>query len=74
MERLGREETKRTFFNAYILYLMRIPDVSENVLVDSAILPNVIQFEFARISYHNVVISRETILIYVVELNTALPV
>jgi transposase len=74
MERLGREDTKRTFFDVYIPYLKKIPDFSENVLIDSTGLPNDIQFEFARISNHNGVISRETRLIYVVERNTGLPV
>jgi hypothetical protein len=74
MKRLGQEETKRVFFDAYIPYLRRIPDVSENVLIDSTGLPNDIHFEYARISNHNGVISRETRLIYVVERNTGLPV
>jgi len=74
MERLGREEIKRAFFDAYIPYLRGIPDVSENVLIDSTGLPNDIHFEYAQISNHNGVISRETRLIYVVERNTGLPV
>ena len=74
MERLGREETKRAFFNSYIPYLKKTPGVSENVLIDSTGLPNDIHFEYAQINNHNGVISREARLIYVVERNTGLPV
>jgi hypothetical protein len=74
LERLGKEETKRAFFDAYVPYLRGIPDVSENVLIDSTGLANDIHFEHAQISNHNGVISRETRLIYVVERNTGLPV
>jgi len=74
MERLGQEETKRAFFNAYIPYLKDIPGVSENVLIDSTGLPNDIHFEYSQINNHNGVISREARLIYVVERNTGLPV
>jgi hypothetical protein len=74
MERLGTEETKRAFFDAYIPCLRGIPDVSENVLIDSTGLPNDIHFPYARRSNHNGVVSREARLIYVVERNTGLPV
>ena len=74
MGRLGMEETKRTFFDLYIPYLKRIPDVSENVLIDSTGLPNDIHFEYTQINNHNGVINREVRLIYVVERNTGLPV
>jgi hypothetical protein len=74
MERLGKEETKRTFFDLYIPYLRQLPDVSENVLIDSTGLPNDIHFEYSQINNHNGVISREARLIYVVERNTGLPV
>ena len=74
MERLGKEETKRSFFDAYIPYLKEIPDISENVLIDSTGLPNDIHFEYTQINNHNGVINRESRLIYVVERNTGLPV
>jgi hypothetical protein len=74
MERLGREETKCAFFDSYIPYLRGIPDVSENVLIDSTGLPNDIHFEYSQISNHNGVISKETRLIYVVDRNSGLPV
>jgi len=74
MERLGREETKRAFFDAYTPYLKGIPEVSENVLIDSTGLPNDIHFEYTQVNNHNGVISREARLIYVVERNTGLPV
>ena len=74
MGRLGREETKRAFFDAYTPYLKGIPEVSENVLIDSTGLPNDIHFEYTQVNNHNSVISREARLIYVVERNTGLPV
>jgi hypothetical protein len=74
MARLGAEETKRAFFDAYTPYLKEIPEVSENVLIDSTGLPNDIHFEYTKINNHNGVISREARLIYVVERNTGLPV
>ena len=74
MKRLGEEEVKRTFFDLYIPYLKGVPDVSENVLIDSTGLPNDILFEYSQINNHNGVISREARLIYVVERNTGLPV
>ena len=74
MCRLGQEETKRAFFDAYIPYLKGIPEVSENILIDSTGLVNEIHFEYSQISNHNGVINRETRLIYVVERNTGLPV
>jgi hypothetical protein len=72
--RLGAEEVKRTFFDAYIPYLKKIPGLSENVLIDSTGLPNDIHFEYSKISNHNGEISREARLIYVVERETGLPV
>jgi hypothetical protein len=74
MERLGKEETKRTFFDAYTPYLKELPGVSENVLIDSTGLPNDIHFEYTRVNNHNGVINKEARLIYVVERNTGLPV
>jgi hypothetical protein len=74
MERLGKEETKRAFFDAYTPYLKKLPGVSENVLIDSTGLPNDIHFEYTQVNNHNGVISREARLIYVVERNTGLPV
>jgi transposase len=74
MQRLGKEETKRAFFAAYIPYLKAIPDASENVIIDSAGLQNDIHFEYTRVNNHNGVISNEVRLIYVVERNTGLPV
>jgi hypothetical protein len=74
MERLGKEETKRKFFDIYIPYLRQLPNVSENVLIDSTGLPNDIHFEYSQLNNHNGVISREARLIYVVERNTGLPV
>lgn len=74
MGRLGKEETKRGFFDAYTPYLKGIPGVSENILIDSTGLPNDIHFEYSQINNHNGVISREARLIYVVERNTGLPV
>jgi transposase len=74
MERLGKEETKRAFFDSYIPYLKGIPDVSENVLIDSTGLPNDTHFGYSEISNHNGVISKETRLIYVVERKSGLPV
>jgi hypothetical protein len=74
MQRLGKEETKRAFFDAYIPYLKAIPDASENVIIDSAGLQNDIHFEYARVNNHNGVISNEVRLIYVVERNAGIPV
>jgi hypothetical protein len=74
MGQLGKEETKRIFFNAYTPYMKGLPGVSENILIDSSGLPNDIQFEYSQINNHNGVISREVRLIYVVERNTGLPV
>jgi hypothetical protein len=74
MKRLGEEETKRIFFDLYIPYLKGIPDVSENILIDSTGLPNDILFEHSQTNNHNGVVSREVRLIYVVERNTGLPV
>ncbi|MDR0764215.1 MAG: hypothetical protein LBE65_01310, partial [Synergistaceae bacterium] len=53
MERLGKEETKRTFFDAYTPCLKELPEVSENVLIDSTGLPNDIHFEYTRVNNHN---------------------
>ena len=50
MGRLGREETKRAFFDAYTPYLKGIPEVSENVLIDSTGLPNDIHFEYTQVN------------------------
>jgi hypothetical protein len=72
--RLGEEEVKRTFFDAYIPYLKKMPGLSENVLIDSTGLPNDIHFEYSKVNNHNGVISREARLIYVVERGTGLPV
>jgi hypothetical protein len=74
MAKLGDEEVKRTFFDLYIAYLKGLPDVTENVLIDSTGLPNDTHFEYAAINNHNGVISREARLIYVVERNTGLPI
>jgi len=74
MERLGKEETKRAFFDAYTPYLKGLPGISENILIDSTGLPNDIHFEYSQINNHNGVINREARLIYVVERNTGLPV
>ena len=74
MVRLGKEETKRSFFDLYIPYIRKIPDVSENILIDSTGLPNDILFEYSQINNHNGVISREARLIYVVERNTGFPI
>ena len=74
MERLGKEEVKRAFFDAYTSYLKELPGVSENVLIDSTGLPNNIHFEYTQLNNHNGVITREARLIYVVERNTGLPV
>jgi hypothetical protein len=74
MERLGKEETWRAFFDLYIPYLRKLPNVSENILIDSAGFPNDIHFDGSQISNHNGAISKEARLIYVVERNTGLPV
>jgi hypothetical protein len=74
MQRLGKEETKRSFFEAYTPFLKKLPGVSENVLIDSTGLPNDIHFDYTKVNNHNGVISREVRLIYVVERNTGLPV
>jgi hypothetical protein len=74
MIRLGDPETKRRFFDLYILYLKSIPDITDNVLIDSTGLPNDVHFDLAAVNNHNGVISREARLIYVVERNTGLPV
>jgi transposase len=55
-------------------YLKDIPEVSENVLIDSTGLPNGIHFDYTQINSHNGVINREARLIFVVERNTGLPV
>ena len=74
MERLGNEEVKRGFFDAYIPYMKKIPNVSDNVLIDSTGLPNDIHFDISAVNNHNGVISREVRLIYVVERNTGFPI
>jgi transposase len=74
MERLGKEKTKRIFFDNYIPYLRQLSDVSENVLIDTTGLPNDIDFEYSQINNHNGVFSRKARLIYVGERNTTLPV
>ena len=72
--RLGTEDTKRMFFDAYISYLKEMSGLSENVLIDSTGLPNDIHFEYSKVNNHNGVISREARLIYVVERGTGLPI
>ena len=74
MERLGSEEVKRGFFDAYIPYMKKIPDISENVLIDSTGLPNDIHFEISAVNNHNGVINKEVRLIYVVERSTGFPI
>jgi hypothetical protein len=74
LDRLGDEQVKRNFFDLYIPYMKKIPDVSENVLIDSTGLPNDIHFDLSAINNHNGVISREARLIYVVERNTGFPI
>jgi hypothetical protein len=74
LARLGAEEAKRAFFDAYIPYMKGLLDLSENVLIDSTGLPNDIHFEYTRVNNHNGAISRETRLIYVAERGTGLPV
>jgi hypothetical protein len=74
MGKLGEEGMKRAFFDMYVPYLKTIPGISYNLLIDSTGLPNDIRFDYAAISNHNGVISRETRLIYVVERNTGIPI
>jgi transposase len=74
LEKIGKEEVKRIFFDLYVPYLKAIPGVSDNVLIDSTGLPNDIHFEYSALSNHNGVISKEVRLIYVVERNTGIPV
>jgi hypothetical protein len=73
MEKLGDEEIKRRFFDLYIPFIRKNPDVSENILIDSTGLPNDIHFDITAVNNHNGVISREARLIYVVERNTGFP-
>jgi transposase len=72
--RLGAEEVKRAFFDVYIPHLKGMPDLSENVLIDSTGLPNDIHFEYSKVNNHNGEVSREARLIYVVERGSGLPV
>jgi hypothetical protein len=74
LDRLGTEETKRSFFGAYIAYLRKTSSLGENVLIDSTGLPNDIRFEHSKVNNHNGVVSREVRLIHVVERGTGLPI
>jgi hypothetical protein len=74
LERAGDEEVKRRFFDLYIPHLKTIPNMSENILLDSTGLPNDIHFDYSALSNHNGVISRESRLIYVVERSTGMPI
>jgi transposase len=74
VKKFGKEENIRAFFNAYFAYLKTIPEISENILIDSTGLPNDIKMEYSAISNHNGAISRESRLIFVVERNTGFPV
>jgi hypothetical protein len=74
MERLGKEERMRKFFDAYFSWLKEVPGISKNILIDSTGLPNDICFEYSAINNHNGVISREARLIFVVERNSRFPV
>ncbi|MDR0696558.1 MAG: transposase [Christensenellaceae bacterium] len=74
LERLGTVESKQAFFNHYVPFFKNLPDVSENVLIDSTGLQTDAHFDSAKISNHNGIVNKESRLIYVVERNTGLPV
>jgi hypothetical protein len=74
LDRLGTIESKHAFFDHYVPFFKKLPDVSENVLIDSTGLQTDSHFDGVKLSNHNGVISRESRLIYVVERNTGLPV
>jgi transposase len=74
MEKLGKEERMRKFFDTYFDWLKGVPGISKNILIDSTGLPNDICFEYSAINNHNGNISREARLIFVVERNSRFPV
>jgi hypothetical protein len=74
VERLGDEENTRRFFEAYFSFLKRLPNSSDNILLDSTGLPNDIQFSLTALNNHNGVYSREVRLIFVVDRQTGYPV
>ena len=87
LEDLGKEETKRLFFNAYYKMLAECAPskeastsgtsedncISDGILIDSTGLPNVCNMPTTAVSNHNGVISEEVRLIYVVQQHTGLP-
>jgi transposase len=74
MDNLGQEENMRLFWGLYFAYLKKIPGLTDNILIDSTGVPNDIHFDYAALSNHNGVISREARLIFVVERSTSMPV
>jgi len=74
MNGLGQEENLRLFWGAYSAYLKNIPGLTDNILIDSTGMANDIHFDYAAISNHNGVISRESRLIFVVERVSGMPI
>ena len=71
---IGREDTLRRFFDAYLPLLGADIKNGTNVLIDSTGLPNCIRVPLTAVSNHNGVISEEIRLIYVVQQGSRLPI
>lgn len=73
---IGDEYSYREFFKAYLEYLFKNANRTENVgiLIDSTGLPNSIHFPLTAVSNHNGTISNEVRLIYVTQQETGMPI
>lgn len=73
---IGDEYSYREFFKAYLEYLFKNANRTENagILIDSTGLPNSIHFPLTAVSNHNGTISNEVRLIYVTQQETGMPI
>ncbi len=78
---IGDEEAKRNFFNVYLNFLEKNPNlanqapcsIEDGILIDSSGMPNAIRSPLTMINNHNGIISEEIRLIYVVQQHTGMP-
>lgn len=68
------EQSQREFFRQYFSTYPHLKNNLQNILIDSAGLPNAIHFPLTALSTHNGISREEVRLTYVEQLGTSLPV
>lgn len=71
LDRIGKEELNRLFFNTYLTI---VTDGTVSTLIDSTGIPNQINFDLKAWSKHSGTLEEETRLLYVIDRKTKMPI